>query len=76
MPEFDVTGKVAQRSLKVISRLREQMRDKVPYGPLRSYMTAKETRMALQDMDPVAKQQLMQRVGPEEWSRMMEDLYA
>jgi len=75
MPERDVTGQSVQKTLKTISNLRHRMQEKIPYGPLREYMTKQETRLMLQNVDPAAKQQLIRRVGDEEWRRMMEDLY-
>jgi hypothetical protein len=75
MPKHDVTGYITQRSLAVIQSLRERMQEKIPYGPLREHLTDKETRIAIQDLDPEVKRGLMQKVGPEEWHRMMEDLY-
>ena len=75
MAKRDVTGNTVQETLKVISRLREEMSTTIPYGPLRKFLTAKETRLELQRVDPQTKSDFIQRVGDEEWRRMMDDLY-
>ena len=75
MAERDMTGKLVQHSVKVISKLRDRMDERIPYGPLRENLTKKEMRVQIQNMDPQAKFEVMQRVGDEEWRRMMEDLY-
>lgn len=75
MAERDVSGKATQLSTKVIARVRERMKEVMPYGPLRQYLTREEIRLKLQNMDAGVKQNLMQRVGDEEWRNMMQDLY-
>ena len=75
MPERDMTGKLVQDSIKIMSRLRGRMDERIPYGPLRKNLTSKEARLLMQEMDPQEKHSLIQKVGDEEWRRMMEDLY-
>ena len=75
MPEYDVTGKVVQHGIQMMLRLRKRFQEHIPYGPLRSYMTTKEARLRLQEVDPGTKAQFRERGGDEEWRRMMEDLY-
>lgn len=75
MAERDMTGKLVQNSIKKVAKLRERMNERIPYGPLRQNLTSKEARVLLQEMDPYDKQSLIQKVGDEEWRRMMEDLY-
>ena len=75
MPERDMTGKLVHDSIKIMSRLRGRMDERIPYGPLRKNLTSKEARLLMQEMDPQEKHSLIQKVGDEEWRRMMEDLY-
>jgi hypothetical protein len=75
MPDRDMTGKLVQDSIKIMSRLRGRMDERIPYGPLRKNLTSKEARLLMQEMDPQEKHSLIQKVGDEEWRRMMEDLY-
>ena len=72
MPERDITGRVTQGTVKRIARIRERMSNTIPYGPLREYLTSKESRLQLQNMDPNAKIALRQKMGDEEWNRMLE----
>ncbi len=44
-------------------------------GPQKAKLTPREIRLQLQDMDPATKTKMMQGAGPEEWSRLMEELY-
>lgn len=73
--ERDITGRMVQLGTERLSKARELLQKRVPYGPLRTYLTGREARLQFQEMDPEAKRQLIQRVGDEEWRRMMEDLY-
>lgn len=73
MAERDITGHVVQGSLKRIARLRARMHTRIPYGPLRQQLTSQEARKMIQNMDPIAKQDFIKRVGDEEWRRMMEE---
>jgi hypothetical protein len=75
MPDRDITGRLVQGSIKRMGKLRQRMDQRIPYGPLRQYMSQNEVRKEFQNMDPDMKMQMMQKVGDEEWRRMMEDLY-
>jgi hypothetical protein len=73
--ERDVTGEVAVRTASTIKRLRERFASRVPYGPMREYLTAPEQRKQLQDMDSKTKIELQQSMTPEQWSSLMKELY-
>ena len=51
------------------------MADQVHLGPDTSQLTPKDIRLQLQDMDPATKAKMIRGAGPEEWSRLMEELY-
>jgi hypothetical protein len=73
--ERDVTGEVAVRTASTIKRLRTRFASRVPYGPMREYLTAPEQRKQLQDMDSKTKIELQQSMTPEQWSSLMKELY-
>jgi len=75
MAELDITGRVNQRVHDRVSRLRKRMAVKVPLGPTREKLTVQELRVKIQNMDPVTKQRMMQTVGPEQWSAILDRLY-
>lgn len=72
MGKRDVTGEVAQRTVRVLGKLRGRLKDDVPYGPLREQLTSKEARLRLQKIDPVTKIELIQKMGEDEWSKLVE----
>ena len=75
MAERDVSGKTVFMTGEVIKRVRSRMQQVMPYGPMRQYLSQPEQRQMLQQMDPIAKQQLAQRMGDDEWRKMLQDLY-
>jgi hypothetical protein len=76
MAEQDVTGRVVMRVQKRVDKLRQRITTKIPYGPDGGAMAPQELRLKIQNMDPAVKMRMMQTVGIEEWSRIMEDLYS
>jgi hypothetical protein len=73
--ERDFTGKMAQNSSQRIMKLRQRMSERIPYGPMRSFLSKPEQRQKLQNMNPQAKLDLMNQIGEEEWQSIMEKLY-
>ena len=73
--ERDVTGEVAVRTASTIKKLRERFASRVPYGPMREYLTATEQRKQKQNMDPTTRAKLEQSMSPEQWSSLMKELY-
>ena len=71
----DITGQVVDRLRGRMTHLRSRMSERIPLGPQKAQLTPREIRLQLQDMDPATKTKLIQGAGPEEWSRLMEDLY-
>ena len=76
MAERDVTGRVIERVQRRIERLRNNMALKIPYGPKGGQLSPQELRLKIQNMDPTVKLRIIQTIGPEEWARTIEDLYA
>ncbi len=73
--ERDVLGEAVLRATKALGNTRRSMKKKMPLGPSRTSMTSKEARLAIQKIDPTKKAQMIERVGPDEWDRMMDRLY-
>ena len=71
----DITGVVTTRLRKRLGLLRERIADQIPLGPDATRLTPREIRLQLQDMDPATKSKMIRGAGPEEWSRLMEELY-
>ena len=71
----DILGETIQRVNQTLGRVKTNMRDALPTGPSQAQMTPKEARLMIQNLDPVAKANLIRRVGPEEWDRMMDRIY-
>ena len=71
----DITGVVTTRLRNRLGHLRERMAAQIHLGPDAAQLTPKEIRLQLQDMDPATKSKLIRGAGPEEWSRLMEELY-
>lgn len=75
MPEKDMSRQTVERAAKTIGMLRHYFQTKVPYGPAREYLTPREARLKLQNIDPKVKEQTRQRMGPEAWESYMRYLY-
>ncbi len=73
--ERDVLGDAVQRATRAIGNTRRSMRKAMPLGPARVSMTPKEARLAIQNIDPARKAAIIQRMGPDEWDRMLDKLY-
>lgn len=73
--EKDISRRAVEQTLDVVSRVRALVKKRMPYGPSRVGMTPRETRRLLQRLDPEAKQAMAERMGVEEWNKMMEKLY-
>jgi hypothetical protein len=74
MPERDILGQATQRSLTVLSRLRERVNSHTPLGPVREQLSSKEARLRLQQLDPAAKIGMINEMGEEEWYKLVERL--
>tara|TARA_Y100000310_G_C20540048_1_gene742791 strand:- start:63 stop:296 length:234 start_codon:yes stop_codon:yes gene_type:complete len=75
MAEKDVLRIAVEQTVAVLNKVREGMAKRVPYGPRVVKRTMKEQRMELQNMDPYAKAEKIQQVGPDQWNEMMKELY-
>ena len=71
----DITGKVVTRAVDRVNSMRTRMNGVIPYGPLSGDMSPTETRKTLSGLDPTAKMEFIQRVGDDEWRKMMSDIY-
>ena len=75
MAERDVLGRTVVAVGDSLTRLREQMVKRVPYGPARAQMSAREMRLELQRMEAGPKLEFQREIGLDEWERFMEALY-
>ncbi len=75
MAERDVLGESMKRMLGSVGRARERMQTRVPYGPLRQNLSSKEARLAIQNLDPMTKQEMRRGMGDDQWETLMEKLY-
>jgi hypothetical protein len=76
MPKYDTTGRGTKLARERFSKAMEHVRERVPYGPSKAGMSAKEARKMLQDMPEDARTRLENQMGTEQWNKMMEGLYA
>ena len=72
--KYDITGRITQHSMKRIDTLRKRMAVRIPSGPLRAQLTSRESRLQLQNMDPLDKQRLRESMGAAQWDKMFEEL--
>ncbi len=75
MPDRDILGETVQRTVRTMSRLRNRMRERIPYGPLRANLSSREARLMVQELDAGTKLEMMKRMGSEEWENLMDRLY-
>ena len=75
MAKRDITGEAVTRLRARLGRVQERMSDKITLGPNKQQLTPREIRLELQKMDPATKTRIIQGAGPEEWTRLMENLY-
>lgn len=71
----DITGEAMLRVSNRVNAVRERMAKVIPYGPKSSQMTPVELRRKLNKINPATLEQFIQRVGDEEYDRMMLDIY-
>ena len=58
-----------------VSKLRERMQERIPLGPLSEQLTPTEMRRKLAGMDYAAKQAYIEKVGDDEWRKMMDEVF-
>ena len=73
--ELDVTGQVVQRVTGRLHRFRKHMTKIIPYGPRSGHATTREIGQRLTQLNPDVKLDFINRVGDDEWRRMMDDIY-
>lgn len=71
----DISRTIVEKVQRTLDITREAWLKKVPYGPSKVYMTPKEARLMWQGMDESTKQSLMQSMGPDNWTKLMAELY-
>lgn len=67
----DISRVAVERAAHTIARVKQSVRDTVPYGPTKVKYTPGELRKALQSARPGALQQIMQYLGPEQAMQLL-----
>ena len=67
----DISRKAMEGAASALVRVRNSIRETIPYGPSKVRMTPSELRKALQSARPDSLQQLMQYLGPERAIQML-----
>ena len=57
-----------------IKAVRARMQQTIPYGPLAEHLEPNELRARMNAVDPNVKQGYIDRVGDEEWRRIIQDI--
>jgi hypothetical protein len=64
-----------EKALSDISRIAAQFNQRYNLGPSKTEVTAKDVRLAYQNMDPMAKLKKMDQMGVDQWDRQLDKLY-
>jgi hypothetical protein len=64
-----------EQALSTVSKVNTQFNSRYNLGPSKTEITAKDVRLAYQNMDPMTKLNKIDQMGLKEWDAHMERLY-
>jgi hypothetical protein len=64
-----------EKALTDISKISAQFNQRYNLGPSKTEVTAKDVRLAYQNMDPMAKLKKMDQMGVDQWNAHLDRLY-